>query len=167
MSISGTNPVASSVSQDECWGVNAKKDGSFSALLTIKMTELRESTKGDFKDVLLILFNSSGAVVRSVVFTHGSIAQSMLLTNNALINIDDQFFFAGQSVGYQTKLQKLIYTKDVKTGGLTTTAKTDLDAYIYRYIFDRQSDQCVYSTEVPAATTTRRITAYSGVAVGS
>lgn len=61
----------------------------------------------------------------------------MLLTNNALVTVDDQFVFAGQSVGFQTKLQKLIYTKDSKTGGLTTTTKTDLDAYIYRYIFDR------------------------------
>lgn len=74
MSISGTNPVASAVSQDECWGVSPKKDGSFSAIFTIKMTEIRDSTKGDFRDVLLILFNSSGAVIRSIVFTQGSIA---------------------------------------------------------------------------------------------
>jgi hypothetical protein len=74
MSISGTNPVSTSVSQDECWGITAKKDGTFSAILSIKMTQLRDSTKGDFKDVILILFSSSGAVVRSVVFTQGSIA---------------------------------------------------------------------------------------------
>jgi hypothetical protein len=89
LSISGTNPVPSTVSQDECWGVTAKKDGSFSAVLSIKMTQLRDSTKGDFKDVLLIIFNSSGAVTRAVVFSQGSIAQNMNLASNALINIDD------------------------------------------------------------------------------
>jgi len=166
MSISGNNPVSTKTSQDECWGVttNALDDG-FSAVFSVKMTELRDSTKGDFRDVLLVLFTSAGLVKRATMFTTGNIQKDLFLTGNALINYQDQYLFSGQSIGYQTSLQKLIYTKDPKTGGLTTTTKTDLDAFIYRYIFDRTTAQCVFSTDLKVNDVTRRITTYNGVSV--
>ena len=54
-------------------------------MLSIKMTELRDNTKGNFRDVLLILFTSAGTVKRATVFTLGNIQQDMFLANNALI----------------------------------------------------------------------------------
>jgi hypothetical protein len=60
MNIAGTNPVSSKVSQDECWGISSQPDGTFSAALSIKMSEVRSVTKGDFKDILLISFDSKG-----------------------------------------------------------------------------------------------------------
>lgn len=89
MTIAGTNPISTKVSQDECWGITPNTDGTFAAVLTIKMTELRDNTKGDFKDVLLIIFSSSGTVKRATVFTLGNIQQSMLLSINALVIKDD------------------------------------------------------------------------------
>lgn len=73
MQISGTNPVSSKVSQDECWGLSTNKDGSFAATLSIKMSEVRSTNKGDFKDVLLITFDNMGALQNSVVFSLGTI----------------------------------------------------------------------------------------------
>lgn len=86
MSIAGTNPVSTKVSNDECWGINSQKDGSFSAVLSIKMSEVRSATKGDFKDILLVKFNNMGYIeTDAVVFTQGTLAQSMILASNGLV----------------------------------------------------------------------------------
>lgn len=166
MSISGNNPVATKTSQDECWGIatNSANDG-FSAVFSVKMTELRDNTKGDFRDILLVLFTSAGSVNRASMFTTGPLQKDLLLTGNALVVYQDMYLFSGQSIGYQTNLQKLIYTKDPKTGGLTTTTKTDLDAYIYRHIFDRNVAPCVFTTDLKVNDVTRRITTYNGIAI--
>jgi len=103
------------------------------------MTEVRDNTKGDFKDMLLVLFNSDGTVKRATTFTNGNINSGFRLAGNALVILDDQYFFAGNSVGYQTRLQKLTVAKDMKTGGLSSNAKTDSDAFIFRHIFDRKT----------------------------
>lgn len=129
------------------------------------MTELRDSTKGDFRDILLVLFTSAGSVNRASMFTTGNIQKDLLLTGNALVVYQDMYLFSGQSIGYQTTQQKLIYTKDPKTGGLTTTTKTDLDAYIYRHIFDRNVATCVFTTDLKVNDVTRRITTYNGIAI--
>jgi hypothetical protein len=70
------------------------------------------------------------------------------LVSNGLVIVQDQFFFAGKSVGYQTTLQKLIYQKDPKTGGLSNQPKTDTDAFIFRHIFDRSAEYCVITNSV-------------------
>lgn len=77
------------------------------------------SFKGNFRDLMLILFENYGTIKKTVVFSNGNISKDLYLTNNALINLDgDQYFFAGQSIGYQTTLQKLTYAKNGKTGKL-------------------------------------------------
>jgi hypothetical protein len=162
LTIFGTNPQAGRESQDECWGVTPKEDGSFAAVLSIKMTEVRDNSKGDFKDIILILFTSAGTVKRATTFTLGNIRQSMHLTGNALIIHEDQYLFAGFSVGYQTRLQKLVYTKDSKTGGLTTTTKTDYDGFVFRHIFDRSLGYCALSFDVGTTTIQRKIVSFNG-----
>lgn len=67
-------------------------------------------------------------------------------------------------MGYQTTLQKLIYQKDPKTGGLTTLAKNDTDAFIFRHIFDRTSQYCVICQDLLSFNVQRSITTYSGMA---
>ena len=75
LNIAGTNPVASKVSNDECWGISTQTDGTFSAVLSIKMSEIRSATKGDFKDILLIRFNNMGQIDQeSVIFTQSTLA---------------------------------------------------------------------------------------------
>lgn len=165
LNIQGANPDKTKTAQDECWGVlPVGREGQFAAVLSIKMTEIRDSTKGNFKDMLLALFKSDGSVIRSTVFTNGNIQKNFNLAGNAFVVLDDMYFWAGHSIGYQTRLQKLIYAKDPKTGALTTNkAKTDLDAFIYRHIFDRQNQYCVFSKDVTPNEMERRIETYSGM----
>jgi hypothetical protein len=86
MNIAGTNPVSTKVSNDECWGISSQKDGTFSVVLSIKMSEIRSATKGDFKDILLIKFNNMGLIESdAVVFTQGTLAQSMIPASNGLV----------------------------------------------------------------------------------
>lgn len=67
-------------------------------------------------------------------------------------------------MGYQTTLQKLIYAKDPTTGALSTVAKTDTDAFVFRHIFDRTTQYCVFCQDILAANMQRRITTFSGMA---
>ena len=49
------------------------------------MGEIRDSTKGDFKDILIISFDNSGNVKNAIVFTSASLAANMLLSENAIV----------------------------------------------------------------------------------
>lgn len=143
MNLHGSNPVSTAQGKDECWGIVPQKDGDFATVMTVTMSSIRGNDKGDFRDLLLVTFNSAGTVQRAVVFTNGNIQKDYFLTNNALVNIDDMYFFAGHSMGYQTSLNKLIYAKDGKTGRPSNVEKTDYDAFVFRYIFDREDQQCL------------------------
>lgn len=57
----------------------------------------------------------------------------------------------------------MVYTKNALTGGLTTTQKTDTDAFVFRHIFDRPLGYCAFSMDLQTATVNRRITSYNGV----
>mgnify|MGYP003348517569 CR=1 FL=1 len=138
-------------------------DGAFMAILQIKMSSVRPAIKGDWTDLLLVLFNSDGSVKRATTFSNGNINQSLLLASNGLVILQDQFFFAGYSQGYQTTLQKLIYAKDMTTGALSTNAKTDTDAFVFRHIFDRKTQYCVFCADVLASTLQQRVSTYSGM----
>ena len=50
----------------------------------------------------------------------------------------------------------------MKTGGLTTNAKTDLDGFMYRHVFGRSSYDCLYVNDVKKQDMQRRITTYNG-----
>jgi hypothetical protein len=73
------------VSKDECWGISHVDDTTFAAALTIKMSEIRMGTKGDFQDILLMVMDNSGDLKKSAVISQGSLAQSMYLSGNGLI----------------------------------------------------------------------------------
>jgi len=75
LNIKGTNPVSGLTSQDECWGIlpAASQDGTFYAILSIKMTEVRATPKGNWRDLLLVMFNSDGSVGQATTFSNGNI----------------------------------------------------------------------------------------------
>lgn len=100
VNIHGTNPDATAQSKDECWGIVPMKDGDFATIMTVTMSSIRSSTKGNFRDMALILFNSAATVQKAIVFSNGNIAKDFFLANNALVIIEDMYFFAGQSIGF-------------------------------------------------------------------
>lgn len=70
MTISGTNPVTTSKNQDRCFGltIDNEKTGSLTALLQVKMKEVRSNTynPGDYYDTVLMRFDNMGTVLSSI-----------------------------------------------------------------------------------------------------
>jgi hypothetical protein len=102
----GTAVTGADTTSDRCYGISHnQKKGELTALLQIKMTELRPPyfPNGDFYDLALILMDSNGRPKRSVTITWTT-SQSLHLTNNALLNSQNALFFSGWSKGYSTRL---------------------------------------------------------------
>lgn len=65
MNIAGTNPVSTKKNQDRCYGLSVDSNsGDVTALLQIKMKELRDSSLsyGNFYDTVLLRISSTGKV---------------------------------------------------------------------------------------------------------
>jgi hypothetical protein len=108
MSISGSNPVSTANNQDRCFGlaVDNVNTGTITALLQIKMKEVRSSTynPGDYYDTVLMRFDSSGTILQAVQISNGNIAYSMFSSAQGLVKVNNYHFFAGWAYGYQTNL---------------------------------------------------------------
>lgn len=70
MVASGTNPVSTMNQQDRCFGltIDNANTGTITALLQVKMKEIRSSTynPGDYFDTVLMQFDSSGTVLAAI-----------------------------------------------------------------------------------------------------
>jgi hypothetical protein len=80
--------------------------GTITALLQIKMKEVRSSTynPGNYYDTVLMRFDSSGTILKAVQISNGNIAYDMFSSAQGLVKVNNYHFFAGWAYGYQTNL---------------------------------------------------------------
>lgn len=106
----GTNPKLDAVNginnQDRCMGVTYDSQTSqLSVLLQTKASQIRTSDKGNFYDTALMVLDQTGNVRKSVIITQSTLAYDMYSTSQGLLNIGENYYFAGHSYGYKTIYQ--------------------------------------------------------------
>jgi len=119
--------------------------------MQIKMNELRYFTPGDFYDTMLLVLDPSGNVHNAVSISNRQTKYDMYSANNGLFMVGEEHFFSGWSYGFSTRLQTL--EKD--------TTNPDYDAYIYKYMFTRDTDQrsnCLYEQTITISDANKQLT---------
>lgn len=102
------------------------------------MTNLRETTykKADFYDTMLILLDMNGRPKKSVTISNADTLYSTFIANNGLIMVGSDHYWAGWSEGFSTRKNTL---KKTGTG--------DFDVFTYKYNFDMEEYNCLWSAE--------------------
>ena len=106
MIAAGTNPKSSTTinNQDRCFGLvlDNVKTGTVTALLQIKMKEVRKSqfSPGDYYDTLLMQFDPNGNILYAVQITNGNLAYSMYSSMQGIVYAKNNYYFAGWAYGF-------------------------------------------------------------------
>jgi len=132
----GANAAAGSDRQDRCYGLSYNdREQEVTALLQIKMTELREEKfkKADFYDTALILMDKNGRPKRSITISWAAAQTDIFLSNNALLTDQSYLYWAGWSSGYSTLAQN------------STSTNADSDAFTFRYQWDMDYYTCLFT----------------------
>jgi len=83
------------------------KDSRLAVIIQGKMSEVRDSQKGDFFDTILMEMDETGEPTNVVVISQGTLGYDMYTAKNGVFWVGDNVFFSGYSKGFQTKLQTL------------------------------------------------------------
>jgi len=84
-------------------------------------------------------FDSTGRHNKAIQISNKEAAISMYSAMNGLLYTNDNYYFAGNSAGFYTSLQKKEYT----------TALTNQDAYVYIYQIDHETSlNCLFEDEI-------------------
>lgn len=158
MTVAGTNPAITStstgiVNQDRCFGLTIDpKTEIVTALMQIKMGEVRTYYPGDFYDTLLLQFDGSGTIERSVTISNAELAYDMYSGQQSIFNLNGEVFFSGWAYGFKTRLQEYSLDSD----------SLNYDFYVYRYQWEHESSyNCIYEYVVPQSTMRDQVTYYS------
>lgn len=71
------------------------------------MKELRYFESGDFFDTLVLVLDPTGDVHKGVSISNSYFNYDMFSANQGLLEIAGDYYFAGWSYGYKTRLQEL------------------------------------------------------------
>jgi hypothetical protein len=152
MKIGGSNPVNANPNQDRCYGVTVDTStGHVTSLLQVKAKEIRSSSLsyGDFYDTVLLQIDGTGNYINAVQISNKDSKINMYSASNGIFALNGDFFFAGWSAGFQTKLQINTYT----------TTLENQDAYLYRYKFGHSTAfDCIYEKDISRSTMNSVIT---------
>ena len=99
------------------------ENGYVTALLQVKMKEVRYFSEGDFFDTVLMMFDTSGTVEKVVSISNSDLAYDMFSANQGILQVNGEPYFTGWSYGFATRQQRL--TKD--------ETDPDFDLYVYRH----------------------------------
>jgi len=89
--------------QDRCMAISySKPNEEVVVVIQGKMTEVRDSSKGDYYDTILVKLSDGGDVENVVVISQGSIGYDMYPAKNGVFWINDDIYMAGKSYGFQT-----------------------------------------------------------------
>lgn len=168
ISLTGTNP-SGSPNQDRCMGV-AYNPETFNVAVMVqgKMSQVRQSGKGNFYDQLLFLLDQSGDVDTAVVISQGTLGYDMYSASHGIVNKrgtyqDEHYYYSGWSYGFETKYQKLDPTSFPT---VKDSANLDYDTYVYSVDFNAADEhQCLYQDEISNSDARRRMTKTSASAI--
>jgi hypothetical protein len=124
LKLSGTHPhfeATEAPNQDRCMGLSV--NGLVTALLQVKMKEIRYFSPGNFYDTTLMMFDSSGTIEKAVSISNANLQYDMYSSSNGIFQINGEPYFAGWSYGFATRSQS--YTKEGES--------PDYDLYVYHY----------------------------------
>ena len=87
--------------QDRCMAISYNKPNEeVVVVIQGKMTEVRDSSKGDYYDTILVRLSDGGDVENVVVISQGSIGYDMYPAKNGVFWINDDIYMAGKSYGF-------------------------------------------------------------------
>lgn len=152
MKIAGSHPNNALPDQDRCYGVTVNPEsGYITSLLQVKAKEIRASSLsyGDFYDTVLLMIDGTGNYINAVQISNKDSKIGMYSASNGIFTLNNDYYFAGWSAGFQTTLQTKKYTASL----------TNSDAYLYKYKFDHSSAfDCIFEKDISRSTMNTVIT---------
>ena len=78
------------------------RESRLAVIIQGKMSEVRETYKGDFFDTILIQMDDSGDPKNVVVISQSTLAYDMYTAKNGVLWVGDNVFFSGYTKGFKT-----------------------------------------------------------------